>query len=182
MRASVNLVTVVLTISVVACGSSHHSSGGGVAPMNTSPNTGATTTDPHIQNALDQINASRAQNGSPALALDASLDSCGLQHAEDCASCAGDNIAGFTNCAHGDFKSGNTCGASAENQGVATGVTSSNEDQAFDSIHEAMMAEGPPPPGQDNHFLNIVNPSYTTVGIGLFVDQNGNLWLSEEFH
>jgi len=44
------------------------------------------------------------------------------------------------------------------------------------------MAEGPPPPGQDNHFINIVNPSYTTVGIGLFIDPNGNLWLSEEFH
>jgi hypothetical protein len=84
----------------------------------------------------------------------------------------------FTTCAHADFKAGDTCAASAENQGAETGQT---EDQGFTTIHQAMMAEGPPPPGQDNHYANIMNASYTQVGLGLFVDAEGQLWVSEEF-
>jgi hypothetical protein len=179
-------LSVALVVLVGAC--SHHSSGGGfipntTAPNNTNTNPGGTggVTDPHILAALAVLNQSRASVGSAPLTVDASLCSCALQHASDCAACAGFSINNFGTCAHGDFKAGNTCGATAENQGIQTGVDSTTEDAAFQGINSAMMAEGPPPAGQDNHWLNITNPSETAVGIGLFIDMNGNLWVSEEF-
>jgi len=176
-------LSVALVVLVGAC--SHHSSGGGFVPLNNNGNNNNNNnngvTDPHILAALAVLNQSRASVGSPPLTVDASLCSCALQHASDCAACAGFSINNFGTCAHGDFKAGNTCGATAENQGIQTGVDSTSEDAAFQSINSAMMAEGPPPAGQDNHWLNITNSSETAVGIGLFIDINGNLWVSEEF-
>jgi hypothetical protein len=170
----------------LGCGSSH--TGGGTsgtsiaAPSSQTTTTATTptdpTTDPHIAAALEAINASRATLELPPLHLSVGLCNCALRHAQDCSGCAGGNPQNFTSCAHADFKSGDTCGASAENQGVGTGLS---EDQDFQTLHNEMMAEGPPPPGQNNHYANIMNPSYTTVGIGLFFDSNQVLWLSEEF-
>lgn len=198
MRSSTRFVGAALVVGLVGgltalgCGGSHHSNDGSTATNNagtkttgtgttgtgTTGSTGTGSSDPHVEAALNQINASRATQNLPALTLDASMTSCGLVHAEDCASCANYEISNFTTCAHADFKAGNTCGGNSENQGVASGVS---EDAGFTEIHQAMMAEGPPPAGQDNHYANIMNPSATAVGIGLYVDQNGTLWISEEF-
>lgn len=195
MRSKLGVVTgglacaLAAAAAVVGCGGSH--SGGGSSTntgTNTTgtngTNTGGTSSsstgpgDPHVQHALDQINASRKTQSLPALSLDAGMSSCAVRHAQDCAGCAGYQLSKFSSCAHGDFKAGDTCGGNSENQGVASGV---DEDTGFTEIHQAMMAEGPPPAGQDNHYANIMNPSATAVGIGLYVDQNGTLWLSEEF-
>ena len=178
LRVAIAAVAGTFSLTMASCGSSHH--GGFVTNVsNVTTNTG--TTDPHVQNALNVLNQSRAQFGAAPLTLDTNLNSCALRHAQDVASCSNFSLSGFAACAHNDFKAGDTCGANAENQGVASNVTISDEDSAFDSINASMMSEGPPPPGQDNHFLNITNPSYTKLGVGLFIDMNGNLWVSEEF-
>jgi hypothetical protein len=71
----------------------------------------------------------------------------------------------FQTCAHQDFRMGDTCGGWAENEGGSYGEI----DSAFQESFDQMMAEGPPPPGQDNHYLNIMNPQETAVGIGIYV-------------
>ncbi len=178
LRVAIAALAGSFSLTMASCGSSHH--GGGFSSVsNVTTNTG--TSDPHAQNALTVLNQSRAQFGASPLTLDATLSACALRHAQDVAACSNFGLSGFSACAHNDFKAGDTCGANAENQGVASSVTTSTEDSAFDSINTSMMSEGPPPPGQDNHFLNITNPSYTTCGVGLFIDMNGNLWVSEEF-
>jgi hypothetical protein len=106
------------------------------------------------------------------------MTACALRHAEDVYGCAGTDPNNFSGCAHQDFRNGDTCGANGENQGVAGGP---DQDQDFLMIHQSMMAEGPPPPGQVNHFANIVDPSFSKVGIGLWFDANQILWVSEEF-
>jgi hypothetical protein len=167
-----------VSLAMGACGGGGH--GGGSVSTGPPPPPGGGT-DPHVQAALVLLNQSRSQFGAAPLTLDATLMSCALRHAQDVASCSNFNLGGFSSCAHNDFKAGDTCSALSENQGVASGVTTSNQDAAFQSINQQMMSEGPPPPGQDNHFLNITNPSETVCGIGFFIDNNGNMWVSEEF-
>jgi uncharacterized protein YkwD len=137
----------------------------------------APPSDPHVANALNLINASRATAGLPPLAYDPAMSSCALRHSQDLYGCTGGDMTQSPNCMHKDAINGDTCGASAENQGVATG----DEDSAFQQVHQGMMNEGPPPPGQSNHYSNIMSPTFTAVGLGLDVDPNGVLWVSEEF-
>jgi uncharacterized protein YkwD len=46
------------------------------------------------------------------------------------------------------------------------------------SNHQAMMAEQPP---DDGHRRNILNTSYTLVGINVLVDSQHRVWLTEDF-
>jgi uncharacterized protein YkwD len=62
--------------------------------------------------------------------------------------------------------------AAGENVGYATGP----EAQAIQYLHNLMMSEGP----GGGHYDNIMNPYYTTVGLGLYY-VNGALWLTEDF-
>jgi uncharacterized protein YkwD len=74
--------------------------------------------------------------------------------------------------------------AAGENVGEASGdpVT------AAIWLHHSMMAEGPCPhtgcPNgeleQHGHYLNLINPAYRHVGIGIIV-KNGVTWLTEDF-
>jgi hypothetical protein len=45
----------------------------------------------------------------------------------------------------------------------------------------AMWAEGPPPAGQDNHWLNMSNASYTKVACGFYQDPKGTWWTTQDF-
>jgi uncharacterized protein YkwD len=166
-------------------GGGHHGGYSGTSPTGTGPTTstttGALTADPHYQAALSLLNQSRSQHGSPPVVLDELLCECALRHAQDLAACSNNSISGFSGCAHKDFNSGDRCGAGSENQGIATGITSASEDSGFATIHNGMMSEGPPPQGQINHYSNIIDPTRTAVGVGLYIDPNGNLWVSEEF-
>jgi uncharacterized protein YbdZ (MbtH family) len=130
-----------------------------------------------MQYCLGVINQSRAQYSLNPVILDVPNGPCAAQHASDVAACSAYSMANFGSCAHLDFKSGNTCNCASENQGVGMG----DNDPAFLSVHQQMMAEGPPPPGQINHFWVITNPQYTTVAIAEYVDVNGQVWISEEW-
>jgi hypothetical protein len=130
-----------------------------------------------MQYCLGLINESRAQYGLNPVSLDQPDGACALRHAQDCWACANGQLANFSTCAHGDFKSGDTCTCASENQGCGMGAN----DPVFQGVHEAMMAEGPPAPGYVNHFWVITNPSYTTVAISEYSDLSGNVWISEEW-
>jgi hypothetical protein len=135
-----------------------------------------TPSDPHLAFALNLINNARMMGGAAPLMLDPTMTACAYRHAMDVELCAGGNFSNFVMCAHNDFRMGDHCGAFAENQGIGGG----DEDYAFQSVFNAMMGEGPPPPGTDNHYWNIMNPAETAVGIGIYL-ANGAVWISEEF-
>ena len=44
-----------------------------------------------------------------------------------------------------------------------------------------MWAEGPPPAGTDNHWLNMSNAQYTTVACGFYQDPAGSWWATQDF-
>jgi hypothetical protein len=44
-----------------------------------------------------------------------------------------------------------------------------------------MWAEGPPPAGQDNHWLNMSNARYTHVACGFFQTPTGTWWATQDF-
>jgi hypothetical protein len=44
-----------------------------------------------------------------------------------------------------------------------------------------MWAEGPPPAGQDNHWLNMSNPKYTKVACGFYQTPSGDWWATQDF-
>jgi hypothetical protein len=44
-----------------------------------------------------------------------------------------------------------------------------------------MWAEGPPPAGQDNHWLNMSNPQYTRVACGFYQTPKGTWWATQDF-
>jgi hypothetical protein len=134
--------------------------------------------DPHLTYALNAINASRAQYGLPPVTLDVADCACALRHATDFANCSNLDPNQAGPCAHKDYIGGDLCNASNETQGVAGGQA---EDQNFQTIHDGMMAEGPPPAGQQNHFSTITSASLTQVAIGEYLDANGTLWVSEEW-
>ncbi|HTQ47240.1 MAG TPA: CAP domain-containing protein [Polyangiaceae bacterium] len=49
------------------------------------------------------------------------------------------------------------------------------------SCLDQMWAEGPPPQGQDNHWLNMENPQYTKVACGFYQDSQGSWWATQDF-
>ena len=49
------------------------------------------------------------------------------------------------------------------------------------SCLDQMWAEGPPPQGQDNHWLNMENPQYTKVACGFYQDSAGTWWATQDF-
>jgi hypothetical protein len=44
-----------------------------------------------------------------------------------------------------------------------------------------MWAEGPPPPGTDNHWLNMSNAKYTKVACGFYQTPRGSWWATQDF-
>jgi hypothetical protein len=44
-----------------------------------------------------------------------------------------------------------------------------------------MWAEGPPPAGVDNHWLNMSNPQYTKVACGFYQTSSGAWWATQDF-
>ena len=44
-----------------------------------------------------------------------------------------------------------------------------------------MWAEGPPPSGKDNHWLNMSNPQYTRVACGFYQTPAGDWWATQDF-
>jgi hypothetical protein len=45
-----------------------------------------------------------------------------------------------------------------------------------------MWAEGPPPAGQDNHWLNMENPQATQVACGFYQTSSGDWWATQDFY
>jgi uncharacterized protein YkwD len=127
---------------------------------------------------LAAINKDRAKHKAAPLILDSKQSACSMKHSLHMAA------AGYL--AHDQFPA-DICiphELAAENIGEARG----DPTQAALMLHRIMMSEGPCPHkgcsgtelGAHGHYLNLINPRYTRVGLGL-VEKNGTLWLTENF-
>jgi hypothetical protein len=139
-----------------------------------------TSTDPHIEHALETINHDREAHGLPDLTIDVTLCDLALHHAEDEATVCVDDVTVLIQHEDVDFNNGDTGGAVAECESALLEV-GGDEDATFDQIEITMISEGFPAPGTENDFYHLLDPDCTSIGIGLFVDANGDLWVSEMF-
>jgi uncharacterized protein YkwD len=144
-------------------------SGGGGGGVNTN-------TDAHIQHNLDTLNMYRAQHGADPLVLDDALSAFSATAAEKFLE---------SNMAHGYFmQQGSSgaiwtqgfCNSAAENQAPGWPTTNGLDD-TIDKILKAMMDEGP----GGGHYENIIAPSSTRVGVGLVLNDQQELWFSNDF-
>jgi uncharacterized protein YkwD len=127
---------------------------------------------------LTQINQERMAAGVGSLTLDARESQCSLQHSM--------RMAREGYLSHDDFPA-DICilhGWSGENIGESPGdptqVVLLMNQMMFD---EGPCSEQPCTPGDEDthgHYLNLVKPEYTRVGIGIYT-ANGTTWLTEDF-
>jgi uncharacterized protein YkwD len=131
---------------------------------------------------LDLINSARAQAGLPAYTMSSGLDTssrrhtmvmaggCGLSHQCPGEASLGDRLtaAGVQWTAAGENigEGGPEPDTSADIAKMATGLT------------QSMLAEKPP---DDGHRLNILSSSFHHVGIYVFRDSHGTVWMTQDF-
>lgn len=127
---------------------------------------------------LKAINAARADHGLSAVTLDSRQSGCSLRHSRHMAA------RGFIS--HDQFPA-DIC-MSHTDAGENVGEVDGYPPEGTLLLNQEMLAEGPCPDtgcpnGEEEvhgHYMNIVNPIYTRVGIGIFV-QDGITWLTEDF-
>ncbi|MFG1924773.1 CAP domain-containing protein [Cryptosporangium sp. NPDC048952] len=151
------------------------------APVGSTANTTTSVSAP-VQAVLTQINKVRAANGVKALTLNNQLTAAAHQHNLTMASgcglshqCSGEGNAGTRISAQG-LK----WNAYAENIGY--GSTSAATDAAHTAtatrITQSMIDEVAP---NDGHRRNILNASLGQIGIDLYRDAKGTLWMTQDF-
>jgi uncharacterized protein YkwD len=144
------------------------------SPVSPPPSPTTAGPDQYQQQLLDLINASRATVGLPPYPF-SSLESNGTA---TCVGSLGHSVEMSQEGAisHDQFPA-DICvsfASAGENVGYTSGVS---ESDGIAETHQAMMNEGP----SGGHYQNIMSSSFTTVGIGLYVDSAGTLWLTEDF-
>lgn len=127
---------------------------------------------------LKAINADRAAHGAHPLHLDTTQSQCSLRHSR--------HMAAEGYISHDQFPA-DICVA-RQTAGENVGEAGGDPLQAVLWLHRSMMSEGPCPdkrcPGDEfeahGHFLNLVNPAFRRVGIGIYT-ASGTTWLTEDF-
>jgi uncharacterized protein YkwD len=131
---------------------------------------------------LALINQARAAAGLPALAISSGLESssaahnqlmaggCGLSH-----QCPGEPALGDRETAAGVIWT-----AAGENIGEGGPVASTNAAiaQMAVSLTQSMLNEQPP---NDGHRMNILSSAFTHIGIAVYRDGSGTVWLTQDF-
>ena len=131
---------------------------------------------------LDLINQARATAGLPALTLTSGLETtssahnllmaggCGLSH-----QCPGEPPIGTR-----ETDAGIDWTAAGENIGEGGPVADTTAAIASMAVGltQSMLNEQPP---NDGHRLNILSTSYTHIGIAVYRDSSGTVWLTQDF-
>ena len=156
-----------LAVVLAACGSSGSSTGSSSGGGGGGSSSGGS--DPLAearQQCVQIINMYRGTVQSAPLGENTGQESCVDGEAQ------GDATSGTPHSAFGK------CGESAQNEcPMWPGPPSS----IMTNCLAQMWMEGPPPQGQDNHWLNMENPQYTQVACGFYQDSQGNWWATQDF-
>jgi uncharacterized protein YkwD len=150
------------------------------------------------QLALEDVNRIRAQHGKAPLKLNALLNRIALIHSMDMALNIGQlsHDGSFRETADDRIRFGSVPDLDAnqlttvphpdnvdwtgENLGWATTGRTRDPLEAIYDLHEGFMDE---PADEHNHRSNMLSTftPYTEIGIGIFVDSEGSVWLTQDF-
>jgi uncharacterized protein YkwD len=151
------------------------------APASTS-GAGATEDSLAAAQVLALINQARATAGLPALTISAGLettssahnlrmaDGCGLSH-----QCPGEPAIGDRETAAG--VNWTAAGENIGDGGPVAGTSAAIAQMAV-GLTQSMLDEQPP---NDGHRMNILSSSYTHIGIAVYRDSSGTVWLTQDF-
>jgi uncharacterized protein YkwD len=154
------------------------SSAAGSPPAGTSPSQQGTPAD----QVLALINQARAQNGLPTLTYSSGLDEsaskhnllmaqgCGLSH-----QCPGEAAIGDRETAAGVHWT--SAGENIGEEGPVSDDTTAIA-QAAVALTQDMLNEQPP---DDGHRKNILSSSFEHIGIAVYRDSSGTVWLTQDF-
>jgi uncharacterized protein YkwD len=162
-------------------GGSPGSSGPSFMPGASSPGGGDQQGEP-ADEVLALINQARSQAGLPALTFSSGLDQsasahnsamaagCGLSH-----QCPGEPAIGDRETAAGVHWT--AAGENIGEEGPVSDTTSAIA-QAAVALTQDMLNEQPP---NDGHRKNILSASYAHIGIAVYRDSKGTVWLTQDF-
>ena len=134
------------------------------------------------QQVLALINQARAQAGLPAVTISPGLDTsasrhtsvmaggCGLSH-----QCPGEPPLGTRETAAGVAwtAAGENIGEGGPVAGTAAAIA-----RMAAGLTQSMLGEQPP---DDGHRLNILSSAFTHIGIAVFRDSSGTVWMTQDF-
>ena len=152
------------------------------APVASHPASPAVRAGTPADQVLALINQARAQAGLPALVFSAALGrsaaahnqamagGCGLSH-----QCAGEPGLGARESAAGAgwTAAGENIGEGGPEPGTTTAIT-----QTAAALTQDMLNEKPP---DDGHRRNILSSSFGRIGIAVFRDSAGTVWMTQDF-
>ena len=135
-----------------------------------------------VSQVLDLINQARAQAGLPAYSASSGLvrsatahnqlmaGGCGLSH-----QCPGEPSLGTR-----ETDAGVHWTAAGENIGEAGPISATSPAiaQAVVSLTQDMLNEKPP---DDGHRLNILSSSFQHIGVAVYLDGSGTVWMTQDF-
>jgi uncharacterized protein YkwD len=146
-----------------------------------SPPTGSASSTAAAQ-VLAVINQARAQQGLPALAISSGLNASSAAHtsvmAGDCGlshQCPGEPPLGtrLTNAGVQWTSAGENIG-----EGGPVGNSTAAITQMAVNLTQSMLNEKPP---DDGHRMNILSTSFHFIGITVFLDAKGTVWMTQDF-
>lgn len=151
-------------------------------PTSSTHGGGSTLSPTSLESQLQQqlftlINQGRADQGLYAYTLNSTMSGGAFRHSMNMASC------GLSHQCPGEAS---PC-QRVSNEGISW--TSCGENVGYSSpdptawggvqgIEQSMLDETPP---DDGHRLNLLNASYHRVGVGIYVDSRGYVWVTEDF-
>jgi uncharacterized protein YkwD len=152
------------------------------SPSASATNPAGTSTGSAAAQVLALINQARSAAGLPALTITAGLDAsasahnsrmaggCGLSH-----QCPGEPDLGARETAAGVHWT-----AAGENigEGGPVAAAAAAIAQMAVGLTQAMLNEKPP---DDGHRMNILSRSFTHIGIAVYRDSSGTVWLTQDF-
>ena len=131
---------------------------------------------------LALINRTRAGAGLPALTITSGLVACAAAHnvrmADGCGlshQCPGEPPLSARETAAGVVWT--ACGENVGQGGPVTDNDAAIAEMVV-SLTQAMINERPP---DDGHRLNIISSKFTHVGIAVYRDRSGTVWLTQDF-
>ena len=156
------------------------------SPRPTAPAASASPSAPAIGTAAAQvlalINQARSAAGRPALTITAGLETSSSQHTVRMAGgcglshqCPGEPPLGARETAAGVgwTSAGENIGEGGPVAGTAAAIA-----QMAVGLTQSMLNEQPP---DDGHRLNILSRSFTHIGIAVYRDSSGTVWLTQDF-
>ncbi|GAA2002483.1 sigma-70 family RNA polymerase sigma factor [Catenulispora subtropica] len=135
-----------------------------------------------VDQVLATINQARAEQGLPPLTLTAGLNKSAAAHTSVMASGCGlsHQCPGEAGLGDRETAAGVSWSAAGENIGEGGPVSNTNDAIAKMAVGltNSMLAEKPP---NDGHRRNILSTSFHHIGISIFRDSSGTVWMTQDF-